>query len=71
MFLQKAQKAGRFAPDYERTYWDGCLHGFAALSNPKIKAGWNWSSGGVYPVRVDETDVYLEARPEDSTTAAV
>ncbi|KAH9893553.1 alpha/beta-hydrolase [Cubamyces lactineus] len=33
---------GKFAPGYERTYWDGCTHGFAVrgdLSNPKIKAG--------------------------------
>ncbi|KAJ3557497.1 hypothetical protein NM688_g1441 [Phlebia brevispora] len=33
---------GQFAPGYERTYWDGCTHGFAVrgdLSNPKIKAG--------------------------------
>ena len=20
---------GKFAPGYERTYWDGCTHGFA------------------------------------------
>ncbi|KAI0676103.1 alpha/beta-hydrolase [Trametes maxima] len=33
---------GKFAPGYERTYWDGCQHGFAVrgdLSNPKVKAG--------------------------------
>jgi len=33
---------GKFAPGYERTYWDGCTHGFAVrgdMSNPKIKAG--------------------------------
>ncbi|KAI0703746.1 alpha/beta-hydrolase [Cytidiella melzeri] len=33
---------GQFAPGYERTYWEGCNHGFAVrgdLSNPKIKAG--------------------------------
>ncbi|KAF7797495.1 hypothetical protein EIP86_008694 [Pleurotus ostreatoroseus] len=28
---------GKFAPGYERTYWDGCTHGFA--SDPKVKAG--------------------------------
>ncbi|EIW59789.1 alpha/beta-hydrolase [Trametes versicolor FP-101664 SS1] len=33
---------GKFAPGYERTYWEGCTHGFAVrgdMSNPKIKAG--------------------------------
>ncbi|KAH9857271.1 alpha/beta-hydrolase [Lenzites betulinus] len=33
---------GKFAPGYERTYWDGCTHGFAVrgdMSNPKVKAG--------------------------------
>ncbi|KAI0369105.1 alpha/beta-hydrolase [Pilatotrama ljubarskyi] len=33
---------GKFAPGYERTYWEGCNHGFAVrgdMSNPKIKAG--------------------------------
>jgi len=33
---------GKFAPGYERTYWDGCTHGFAVrgdISNPKVKAG--------------------------------
>ncbi|KAI0796214.1 dienelactone hydrolase endo-1,3,1,4-beta-D-glucanase [Abortiporus biennis] len=33
---------GQFAPGYERTYWDGCTHGFAVrgdLSDPKVKAG--------------------------------
>jgi len=33
---------GKFAPGYERTYWDGCTHGFSVrgdLSDPKIKAG--------------------------------
>ncbi|KAI0085737.1 alpha/beta-hydrolase [Irpex rosettiformis] len=33
---------GQFAPGYERTYWDGCTHGFAVrgdMNNPKIKAG--------------------------------
>ncbi|EMD39183.1 hypothetical protein CERSUDRAFT_112857 [Gelatoporia subvermispora B] len=33
---------GKFAPGYERTYWDGCTHGFAIrgdLSNPKVKTG--------------------------------
>ncbi|PCH44450.1 alpha/beta-hydrolase [Wolfiporia cocos MD-104 SS10] len=33
---------GKFAPGYERTYWDGCVHGFAVrgdLSDPKVKAG--------------------------------
>ncbi|TBU40752.1 dienelactone hydrolase endo-1,3,1,4-beta-D-glucanase [Dichomitus squalens] len=47
-FPQEAQKvadeifSGKFAPGYERTYWEGCTHGFAVrgdLSNPKIKAG--------------------------------
>ncbi|KAH9931800.1 alpha/beta-hydrolase [Fomitopsis serialis] len=33
---------GKFVPGYERTYWDGCTHGFAVrgdMSNPKVKAG--------------------------------
>jgi len=33
---------GQFAPGYERTYWEGCTHGFAVrgdLSDPKVKAG--------------------------------
>ncbi|KAI1793472.1 dienelactone hydrolase endo-1,3,1,4-beta-D-glucanase [Ganoderma leucocontextum] len=47
-FPQEAQKvadeifSGKFAPGYERTYWDGCTHGFAVrgdLSDPKAKAG--------------------------------
>ncbi|KAI0825767.1 alpha/beta-hydrolase [Irpex lacteus] len=33
---------GQFAPGYERTYWEGCTHGFANRgdpSDPKVKAG--------------------------------
>ncbi|KAL1940926.1 hypothetical protein VTO73DRAFT_7562 [Trametes versicolor] len=33
---------GKFAPGYERTYWEGCTHGFAVrgdIGDPKIKAG--------------------------------
>ncbi|OSX64121.1 hypothetical protein POSPLADRAFT_1045241 [Postia placenta MAD-698-R-SB12] len=33
---------GKFGPGYERTYWEGCTHGFAVrgdLSNPKVKEG--------------------------------
>lgn len=33
---------GQFAPGYERTYWEGCTHGFAVkgdISDPKVKAG--------------------------------
>ncbi|KAI0766664.1 alpha/beta-hydrolase [Trametes elegans] len=33
---------GKFAPGYERLYWDGCTHGFAVrgdISDPKVKAG--------------------------------
>ncbi|KAI0795811.1 alpha/beta-hydrolase [Abortiporus biennis] len=33
---------GKFAPGYERTYWPGCVHGFAVrgdMSDPKVKAG--------------------------------
>ncbi|KZT25121.1 alpha/beta-hydrolase [Neolentinus lepideus HHB14362 ss-1] len=33
---------GKFAPGYERAYWDGCVHGFAVrgdISNPKVKTG--------------------------------
>ncbi|CDO69666.1 hypothetical protein BN946_scf184851.g54 [Trametes cinnabarina] len=33
---------GKFAPGYERTYWEGCKHGFAVrgdMSDPKVKAG--------------------------------
>lgn len=39
-FPQEAQKVadeilggGKFAPGYERTYWDGCTHGFAVRGN--------------------------------------
>ncbi|KAI0742606.1 dienelactone hydrolase endo-1,3,1,4-beta-D-glucanase [Daedaleopsis nitida] len=49
MFPQDAQKVadeilggGKFAPGYERTYWEGCTHGFAVrgdMSDPKVKAG--------------------------------
>ncbi|KAH9851964.1 alpha/beta-hydrolase [Lenzites betulinus] len=33
---------GTFAPGYERTYWEGCTHGFAVrgdVRDPKVKAG--------------------------------
>lgn len=33
---------GKFAPGYEREYWDGCTHGFAVrgdMTDPKVKAG--------------------------------
>ncbi|KAI5889215.1 alpha/beta-hydrolase [Schizophyllum commune H4-8] len=33
---------GKFAPGYKRTYWEGCVHGFAVrgdMSDPKVKAG--------------------------------
>ncbi|PCH44441.1 alpha/beta-hydrolase [Wolfiporia cocos MD-104 SS10] len=33
---------GKFTPGYERTYWEGCVHGFSVrgdMSNPKVKAG--------------------------------
>ncbi|KAI8970925.1 alpha/beta-hydrolase [Trametes punicea] len=33
---------GRFPPGYERTYWEGCKHGFAVrgdIDDPKVKAG--------------------------------
>lgn len=33
---------GKFAPGYERKYWDGCTHGFSVrgdMSDPKVKAG--------------------------------
>jgi len=33
---------GKHAAGYERTYWEGCTHGFAVrgdVSNPKVKAG--------------------------------
>ncbi|KAH9840050.1 alpha/beta-hydrolase [Rhodofomes roseus] len=49
MFPADAQAAtdkilggGAFAPGYERTYWEGCTHGFSVrgdLSDPKVKAG--------------------------------
>ncbi|KAH9933391.1 alpha/beta-hydrolase [Fomitopsis serialis] len=49
MFPSDAQAAtdkvlggGAFAPGYERTYWEGCTHGFSVrgdLSDPKVKAG--------------------------------
>ncbi|CCM02588.1 uncharacterized protein FIBRA_04691 [Fibroporia radiculosa] len=33
---------GNFEPGYERTYWEGCAHGFAvrgSLDNPRIRVG--------------------------------
>lgn len=33
---------GKYKPGYERTYWEGCRHGFAVrgdMSDPKVKAG--------------------------------
>ncbi|KAL1743406.1 Alpha/Beta hydrolase protein [Schizophyllum fasciatum] len=33
---------GKFAPGYKRTYWEGCVHGFAVrgdMGDPKVKAG--------------------------------
>ncbi|KAH7926966.1 alpha/beta-hydrolase [Leucogyrophana mollusca] len=33
---------GKFAPGYQREYWEGCTHGFAVrgdMSDPKVKAG--------------------------------
>ena len=27
--VDKMMGDGKFAPGYERTYWDGCTHGFA------------------------------------------
>jgi len=33
---------GEYAPGYERTYWEGCTHGFAVrgdMTDPKVKAG--------------------------------
>lgn len=33
---------GQYKPGYERTFWEGCVHGFAVrgdLSDPKVKAG--------------------------------
>ncbi|GJE91312.1 alpha/beta hydrolase [Phanerochaete sordida] len=49
---------GKFAPGYERTYWEGCTHGFAVkgdLSNPKIKAG----KEGAFKASVDFFKKYL------------
>ncbi|KZS99434.1 uncharacterized protein LAESUDRAFT_688950, partial [Laetiporus sulphureus 93-53] len=49
---------GKFAPGYERTYWDGCTHGFAVrgdLSNPKVKAG----KEGAFKATVDFVKKYL------------
>ncbi|KAH9933392.1 alpha/beta-hydrolase [Fomitopsis serialis] len=49
MFPKEAQAkvdailgGGRFRPGYERTYWEGCVHGFAVrgdMSNPSVRAG--------------------------------
>ncbi|TFY64644.1 hypothetical protein EVJ58_g2495 [Rhodofomes roseus] len=49
MFPKEAQEkvdailgGGRFKPGYERTYWQGCMHGFAVrgdMSNPSVRAG--------------------------------
>lgn len=48
-FSQESQKiadeilgGGKYKPGYERTYWEGCRHGFAVrgdMSDPKVKAG--------------------------------
>ncbi|PCH44448.1 alpha/beta-hydrolase [Wolfiporia cocos MD-104 SS10] len=49
---------GKFAPGYERTYWDGCTHGFAVrgdLSNPKVKAG----KEGAFKASVEFLNKYL------------
>ncbi|KZT09825.1 uncharacterized protein LAESUDRAFT_734918 [Laetiporus sulphureus 93-53] len=50
--------SGKFAPGYERTYWDGCTHGFAVrgdMSNPKVKAGMD----GAFKATVDFVKKYL------------
>ncbi|KZT70790.1 alpha/beta-hydrolase [Daedalea quercina L-15889] len=49
MFPKEAQEnadailgGGRFRPGYERTYWQGCGHGFAVrgdMRNPNVRAG--------------------------------
>jgi len=49
---------GKFAPGYERTYWEGCTHGFAVrgdLTNPKIKAG----KEGAFKASVEFFQKYL------------
>ncbi|PCH44449.1 alpha/beta-hydrolase [Wolfiporia cocos MD-104 SS10] len=49
---------GKFAPGYERTYWDGCVHGFAVrgdMSNPKVKAG----KEGSFKATVEFLNKYL------------
>ncbi|PIL25176.1 hypothetical protein GSI_13065 [Ganoderma sinense ZZ0214-1] len=65
MFPAEAQKAaddilgdGKFAPGYERTYWPGCVHGFAVrgdLSKPEVKAG----KEGAFKASVEWLQKYL------------
>ena len=33
---------GKFAPGYERTYWDGCTHGFAVRGDMVSELGQRW-----------------------------
>ncbi|KAJ6598609.1 hypothetical protein B0H10DRAFT_1959348 [Mycena sp. CBHHK59/15] len=42
---------GKFAPGYQREYFDGCQHGFAVrgnMSDPKVKAGRRARSNGAW-----------------------
>ncbi|TBU22617.1 alpha/beta-hydrolase [Dichomitus squalens] len=49
---------GKFAPGYQRTYWPGCVHGFAVrgdLSKPEVKAG----KEGAFKATVEWFQKYL------------
>ncbi|KAI0794114.1 alpha/beta-hydrolase [Fomes fomentarius] len=49
---------GKFAPGYERTYWPGCVHGFAVkgdLSKPEVKAG----KEGAFKATIEFLQKYL------------
>jgi len=49
---------GKFKPGYRRTYWDGCVHGYAVrgdMSDPKVKAG----KEGTFKASVEWFQKYL------------
>lgn len=44
---------GKYAPGYERTYWDGCSHGFAVRGDmvrvTSIPAAYVWLTLSAFP----------------------
>ncbi|PCH44440.1 alpha/beta-hydrolase [Wolfiporia cocos MD-104 SS10] len=64
MFPKEAQEkadeilgGGKYTPGYERTYWEGCTHGFAVrgdISDPRVKAG----KEGVFKASVEFLNKY-------------